>query len=182
MKNTCKIPMKPIVMLAFTIVVMLAVTATAFADSGSDVEITTKAEQSGNPLSRATFTVHRIIDSQPIKEITTDENGTAAISLSPGEYYLSNASVSYGYSPERARIFFSVTESDVTIEVTIQVDGDVDIAEGDNITVPKTGELPPILNYTLGIVFLIIAMLCGTCLVGQNKPEQNSRMGVSAYA
>jgi uncharacterized surface anchored protein len=147
------------------------------------VEIITRAEQSGSPLNGATFTVYRTSDNQRVGEATTDVNGKATISLSPGEYYLRNDAVQYGYLREQSRIFFTVkANGNVTVEVTIQRDANIPDADVGNITVPKTGELPPVLNYVLGAVFMAVALFCGIGLLNDQKPKPYKRKGALAYA
>jgi uncharacterized surface anchored protein len=138
---------------------------------------------SGNPLHGATFAVYRAIDSQRVGEITTDNNGRASISLNAGEYYLRNNSVQFGFLRERQRIFFTVGASgDVSVEVTIQRDKDIPYVEGGNITLPQTGELPPVMNYVLGTLFIVVALLCGAMLLSQRKRYLLMSKGVRAYA
>jgi uncharacterized surface anchored protein len=129
------------------------------------VEIFTRAELSGHPLHGATFAVYRVSDSQRVGEITTDANGRAVISLSPGEYYMRNNSVQFGFLREQSRIFFTVrANSNVTVEVTIQRDLDIPYVNYGDLTLPQTGELPPVMNYVLGVLFLAFAMVCGIVL------------------
>ena len=147
------------------------------------VEIITRAEQSGNPLDGASFTVYRADDKQRVGEVTTATDGRASISLTQGEYYLRNDSVQYGYLCERSRIFFDVgTNGDVTAEITIQRDASIPDVEDGNVTVPKTGELPPVLNYMLGTVFLAFALFCGIVLLRERKRYSYKRKGALAYA
>ena len=164
----------------------IATASSITAQPQSRVEITTRAEQSGNPLQGADFVVYRVSDNRRVGEVTTDADGEAAISLTAGEYYLRNSSVPYGFLREQARIFFTVGASgDVTVEVTIQRDGDIPYIDDGEITVPKTGELPPVLNYMLGTVFLAFALICGICLLRQRKRnsyKRNNRKGALAYA
>jgi len=147
------------------------------------VEISTRAEQSGNPLHGATFVVYRAIDSQRMGEVTTDMNGRATISLSAGEYYLRNTSVQFGFLQERVRIFFTVTNnSNVNVEVTIQRDGNIPYVDYGFIVLPATGELTPIMNYVLGSAFLALSLLCLVGILKQRKPHYNPRKGVKSYA
>jgi len=147
------------------------------------VEVITRAELSGNPLQGTGFTVYRADDNRLVGEATTDENGRAAISLTQGEYYMRNDSVQYGYLREQSRIFFTVgVNSDVTVEVTIERDASIPYVEDNDVTVPKTGELPPVMNYLLGTLLLALALLCGICLLRQRKRYSYKRKGALAYA
>jgi uncharacterized surface anchored protein len=146
--------------------------------SQSKVEVTTRAEQSGTPLTGAVFSVYRAGDNQRVGEITTDANGKASISLAQGEYYLRNDSVQYGFLRERSRIFFTVGASgNVAVEVTTQRDASIPYVDYGNITVPKTGELPPVMNFLVGTLFLAVAMFCGIGLINHKKPKRKIRMG-----
>jgi hypothetical protein len=149
----------------------------------SRVEIITRAEQSGNPLNGAVFTVYRVSDNERVGEVTTDVNGKASISLAQGEYYMRNDSVQYGFIIERSRIFFTVGASGtVTVEVTIQRDASIPYVDTGNITLPQTGELPPVMNYVIGTLFLFIALFCGYGLLSRQRPKKNRRKGALAYA
>jgi hypothetical protein len=156
--------------------------ATPSRPTQSRVDIITRAEISGNPLHGATFSVYRAIDSQRVGEITTDANGRATISLNAGEYYLRNNSVQFGFLRERSRIFFTVGTSDVSVSVTIQRDANIPYADYGFITLPQTGELPPVMNYVLGVLFMVVALLCGVLLFIQRTPKPFKRKGVKAYA
>jgi len=155
-----------------------------------NVEVFTRAETSGNPLHGATFAVYRVSDNQNVGEITTNVDGKATISLNAGDYYLRNNSVQFGFLREQSRIFFTVAEGNVYVEVTIQRDPDIPYAEVGIITLPQTGELPPVMNYVLGILFLAVSLLCGAVLFYLNKHDKqpkhpqnkNLRKGARAYA
>ena len=148
----------------------------------SRVEITTRAELSGHPLHGATFTVYRASDNQQVGEVTTDMNGKTVISLNAGEYYLRNNSVQYGFLRERSRIFFTVNNADVTVEVTIERDSaipDIDVDSPD-ITIPKTGEMPPVMNYVLGTLFFALALFCGIGLLHERKQQRQKMKRIHA--
>jgi len=153
------------------------------AQSQNRVEIITRAEQSGSPLNGAAFSIYRASDNQLVGEITTDANGRAEISLAQGDYYLRNNSVQFGYLLEKARIFFTVVASgEVTVEVTIQRDPNIPDADVGNIVLPQTGELPPIMNYLLGTLFSVAALLCGIGLLIPRKSKRDRRRGIKDYA
>ena len=137
------------------------------------VEIITRAEISGNPLHGATFGVYRAIDSQRVGEVTTDANGRAVIYLNAGEFYLRNTSVQLGFLQERARIFFTVAGSGgVTVEVMIQRDGSIPYADYGIIDLPQTGELTPIMNYTVGGVLMLLSLFSAAMLWKQHKQDK----------
>jgi hypothetical protein len=151
--------------------------------SQNQVEIITRAELSGNPLQGAGFTVYQSDDNQRVGEVTTDENGKASILLPQGEYYMRNDSVQYGYLREQSRIFFTVGASgDVFVEITIERDASIPYIDDGSVTVPKTGELPPVMNYLLGTLLLAVALLCCINLLRQRKRYSYKRKGALAYA
>jgi uncharacterized surface anchored protein len=141
----------------------------------SRVEIISRAEVSGHPLHGAVFEVYHAADNQRVGEVTTDMNGKAAVSLGAGEYYLRNNSVPYGFLREQSRIFFTVKNGDVTVEVTAQRDESIPYVEVGNINLPRTGELTPVMNYALGALSFALALLCGAALVFQYKQEQKQK-------
>ena len=133
---------------------------TAAPQRQGNIEIMARAEQSGNPIIGVTFGVYRVSDNARITEITTDMNGLAAMSLSPGEYYLRNYAVPFGFIHERARIFFTVSGTGmVRIDVTAQRDWNIPYADYGHIILPQTGELLPIWNYVSGAVFVSLGVL-----------------------
>jgi len=147
------------------------------------LEIITRAEQSGNLLQNASFSIYRVVDSQLVGNVSTDIDGKASISLDQGEYYMRNDSVLYGYLHEQSRIFFNVGASDsVTIEVTIQRDANMLDLEGGIITVPKTGELMPIMKYLQGTIFLKVALFCCIDLLIQQRLNNYKRKVAKTYA
>ncbi|MCL2546186.1 MAG: SpaA isopeptide-forming pilin-related protein [Oscillospiraceae bacterium] len=146
------------------------------------VDIITRTEKSGNPLHGATFAVYRAVDNQRVGEVTTDAQGRATISLGAGEYYLRNNSVQFGFLRERSRIFFTVGTSDVSVDITIQRDPNIPYADYGVINLPQTGELPPVMNYVLGVLFLAVALLCGVVILTQQTQKSIKGKGVKAYA
>jgi len=150
-----------------------------------NVQIIARAEQSGNLLQGAVFAVYRASDNTRLAELTTGANGQVTHQLAPGEYFLRQQRATFGYLPETARIFFTVEDGKtVVVEVTNQRDMDVPYVDG-NITLPQTGELPPVMNYVLGVLLLALAMMCGIGLMCQRKPKRDTRKnrrGIKAYA
>lgn len=154
--------------------------------SGGNVQIVARAEQSGNLLQGAVFAVYRVSDNTRLTELTTGANGQVTHQLAPGEYYLRQQRATFGYLPETSRIFFTVENGKtVVVEVTNQRDMDVPYAEGGNIALPQTGEQPPFMNYILGTLLLVFALLCGIGVISQRKPNKRNRKnrrGMKAYA
>jgi len=160
-----------------------ATTSTPRPTTGGTLQIIARAEQSGNLLSGAAFAVYRVSDGVRITELTTGADGRVTHALASGEYYLRQLRATFGYLPETARIFFTVENNQtVVVEVTNQRDKNIPYAEDGSITLPQTGELPPVMNYVMGGALLLVAMLYGIGLFKQRKPKPNNRKGAKAYA
>ena len=143
-----------------------------------NIEIMARAEQSGNPIIGMAFGVYRVSDNARITELTTDMNGLATMSLSPGEYYLRNYAVPFGFIHERARIFFTVSGTGtVRIDVTAQRDWNIPYADYGHIILPQTGELLPVWNYVLGAVFVLLGVLLIVKLWRDGKSDRDGRNG-----
>jgi len=173
---------------------MAAITVTAYAETPENaiyediveisyttmatgtLQIIVKAEQSGNPIYGTTFGVyHAAGNRQQIVELNTNVDGKISFPLEPGEYYLRNYQSPFGFLTENARIFFTIAENNVTIvEITMQRDMDIPYANDSNISLPQTGELPPVMNYVLGISLILISLLCGIGFLKQYKEKQET--------
>ena len=139
------------------------------------VQIVTRAEQSGNPVFGVTFGVYRASDNQRITEITTNVEGMASLDLPTGEYFLRNYAAPLGFNVERARIFFTVTNNgNVRVDITMQRDWSVPYVEYGIITLPQTGELLPIMNYVLGALFVAAGILLIVKLWKQGKSNNTN--------
>jgi uncharacterized surface anchored protein len=145
------------------------------------VEVTTRAEQSGNPVFGVTFAVYRTATGERVTEISTSTGGTASFAVPPGEYYLRNISVPMGFLSERARIFFTAgTQGAVSVDVTVQRDWSIPYADYGTITLPQTGERLPIRDYIIGAaaisagIFFTIKMF--------KKSINKNREGAKDYA
>lgn len=122
---------------------------------------------SGQPLSGAVFEVSSLSDNQKVGEVTSGSDGTAELTLTPGEYYLLEKTAPSGYKLETARIPFRVKAGNsVKVEITnMKDDGGQPIqpakpyppSGGTSINIPKTGEEFPTTDYTLAGVMFIIA-------------------------
>jgi uncharacterized surface anchored protein len=138
------------------------------------LQLVTRAEQSGNPLSGAVFGVYRVSDNSKVTELTTGADGRAAHALANGEYYLRQIRAPFGYLTETARIFFNVRDGQtVMVEVTNRRDANIPDAdvEGGIITLPQTGQDFPAVNYIVGVVMLLAASLCFVMLL-YSKPNE----------
>ena len=153
--------------------------------SGGNLQILARAEQTGDLLQGAAFVVYRVSDNSRITELVTDINGQVTHGLPPGEYFLRQIRATFGYLPETARIFFTVeNRQTIVVEVTNQRDVNISDSELEDIELPQTGELLPIVNYVFGGILLLVAMLCGIAiLTGRNHKEdrKNKKGDTKAY-
>lgn len=147
------------------------------------LKLVKRAAGSGQPLSGAVFEVFSLSDNKKVGEITSGSDGTAELSLTPGEYYLLEKTPPIGYRLETARILFRVKAGDtVKVEVTnLKDDGGQPVQPtkpnpptggSTNITIPKTGEVFPTLHYTLVGVMFALAGVCGCALWRERRKER----------
>jgi len=140
-----------------------------------------KAAGTGKPLFGAVFEVFSLSDNTKAGEITSGSDGTARLVLPAGEYYLQEKTAPAGYRLEPARILFRVKAgATVTVEVTnVKEDGRQPVQPSNPvqpgnssmpiISIPKTGEDFPTLNYTLAGLLFGIAGACGLILWRDRK-------------
>ena len=157
MRNTCKFALQLI--LVAWLVISASTTVFAAAPSGT-LHLTTRAEQSGNPVFGVYFGIYRAFDSARITSLITNVDGTASLPLTAGSYYLRNYGVPFGFLPETARIFFAVTNSDmVMVEITTQRDLNIQYMNCGPIMLPQTGEIFPRSNYLIGMALMGLSVL-----------------------
>ena len=139
-------------------------------DNQGMLRVITRAEQSGNMLSGVTFGVYRVSDGVRVADLATNLDGLATLRLPASEYYLRNLSAPFGFLPEQSRVFFTVTENGtVTVDITLLRDGNALYADDGKITLPQTGELLPIVNYVLGAMLILTALLFGAFAIRSRK-------------
>lgn len=142
-----------------------------------------RAAGSGQPLYGAVFEVFSLSDNKKVGGITSGSDGTAELSLTPGEYYLLEKTPPIGYRLETARILFRVKAGDtVKVEVTnVKDDGGQPVQPtkpnpptggSTNITIPKTGEVFPTQNYVLAGLMFAFAGVCGFALWWERRKER----------
>jgi uncharacterized surface anchored protein len=142
-----------------------------------------KKSENGKALSGAVFEVFSLSDNKKVGGITSGSDGTAALSLTPGEYYLLEKTPPIGYKLETARILFRVKAGDtVKVEVTnVKDDGGQPVQPtkpnpptggSTNITIPKTGEVFPTQNYVLAGLMFAFAGVCGFALWWERRKER----------
>lgn len=126
-----------------------------------------KAAGTGKPLAGAVFEVFSLSGNKKVGEIVSGADGTADLELSIGEYYLLEKTAPTGYKLETAKILFRVKlGATVKVEVTnMKDDGTQPVQPVDpgtpGISIPKTGEAFPTLNYVLAGLLFALAGLCG---------------------
>jgi uncharacterized surface anchored protein len=138
--------------------------------------LTVRAEQTGAPISGAIFGVYSASDNLRIAKLITDANGTANLSLSSGEYFLQEIEAPFGYLPDPARIFFTVSDNSVVrVDVTNQRDPDIPDANATDgfIYIPETGQRYPILNYVLGTALLVFSVTATGLLIWRRRKRKS---------
>jgi uncharacterized surface anchored protein len=140
------------------------------------LEIITRAEGSGNPLSGGLFSIYTAAENRRIAELTTETGGTAHIELEPGQYLIRELRPTYGFLLEAPHILVDVAEGRVTqIEITKQrdtaiLDIDADYDSG-KIYIPQTGQNMSLLHYGGGVVMLLISLFSAVFLI-KNKQSK----------
>ena len=150
-------------------------------DTGT-VKLVKKAAGSGQPLPGAIFEVFSLADNKKAGEITSGADGTAALSLPAGDYYLIEKTAPAGYKLESARILFRIKAGAVVkVEVTnIKEDGSQPVQPSKpnpptgtpGISIPKTGEAFPTLDYALAGLLFALAGACGIALWSERRKGQ----------
>jgi hypothetical protein len=134
------------------------------------LEITTRAEGSGNPLSGGLFSVYSF-DNRRIAQLTTGTGGLAYIELEPGQFFIRELRPTYGFLLEDSRILVDVAEGRVTrIEMTKERDMDIPYLDpyaygGGIIYIPPTGQDMSLFHYVGGGALLLIALIAGGFLL-----------------
>lgn len=138
------------------------------------VKLMKKAEGSGQPLPGAVFEVFSLADNKKAGEIISGADGTAALSLPAGDYYLLEKTAPEGFKLENARILFRIKAGAVVkVDVTnMKEDGSQPVQPSKpnpptgtpGISIPKTGEAFPTLDYALAGLLFALAGACGIAL------------------
>jgi len=141
------------------------------------LEIITRAEGSGNPLSGGLFSVYTAVGNRRVAELTTEAGGVAHVELEPGQYFIRELRPTYGFLLEDTRILVDVAESRVTqIEITKERDTDIpdldpDVCDSGKIYIPQTGQDMSLFHYGGGAVLLLISLLCIVFLFANKKSK-----------
>ena len=138
------------------------------------VKLMKKAAGSGQPLPGAVFEVFSIADNKKAGEIISGADGTAALSLPAGDYYLLEKTAPEGFKLENARILLRIKAGAVVkVDVTnMKEDGSQPVQPSKpnpptgtpGISIPKTGEAFPTLDYALAGLLFALAGACGIAL------------------
>jgi len=128
------------------------------------LEIITRAEGSGNPLSGGLFAIYTATGNRRITQLTTGTGGMVYIELEPGQYFIRELRPTYGFMLEDSRILVDVAEGRITqIEMTKERDMsipylDPDAYGGGIIYIPPTGQDRSMFHYVSGGILLLISL------------------------
>lgn len=142
------------------------------------LQIVKSAAGTGKRLEGAVFAVYAASGDKRLAELTTNNNGVATLELVPGDYYLKEQKAPDGFKVETARIFFTIRADGKTVA---EITNEKDTSEPTptpapeqpvtptnptaptvpEITIPKTGEAFPTLQYALAALCFGAAALCG---------------------
>lgn len=138
------------------------------------------AAGTGARLSGASFAVYAADGNKKLADLITGADGVAELDLPAGSYYLKERRAPEGFKLETARILFTITaDTKTNVEVTNEKEGAPAPSTpapstpgnpgtpGDTpqVTIPKTGEAFPILQYALAALLLAASALCGAALL-----------------
>ena len=142
-------------------------------DPSGELLLTKKAAGTGKLLPGAVFGIYRASDGVKVAEITTGNGGTAVLSLEPNSYYCVELKAPAGFILDSTRISFTIKDG-TTVEVDVtnmpvqdEPKPDEPKPEMPVITIPKTGEDFPTMNYALAMLCLGISLACGVKLRGK---------------
>ena len=152
------------------------------------LRIVKSAAGTGARLSGASFAVYLADGDKKVTDLITGTDGVAEFGLEPGSYYLKEQRAPEGFKLETARILFTITaDAKTNVEVTNEKEGAAAPApvpstpgnppvpknpgtpDTPQVTIPKTGELFPMLQYTLSALLLAASALCGAVLYRRRK-------------
>lgn len=136
-------------------------------DPAGDMLLIKKAAGTAKRLSGAVFGIYRASDGVKLTEITTGSDGTAILSLEPGNYYCIELKAPAGFTLDSTKIPFT-TKNNETVEVEVTNVPVQDTPKPDEpkstppvITIPKTGETFPVMHYALAAFCMGMALFCG---------------------
>lgn len=147
------------------------------------LRIVKSAAGTGARLSGASFAVYLADGDRKVADLITNADGVAELDLPVGSYYLKEQRAPEGFKLETARILFTVTaDTKTNVEVTNEKEGaptpvpsmpQNPETPGDTpqVTIPKTGEAFPTLQYALALLCLGVSALCGVALYRKREPQ-----------
>jgi len=145
------------------------------------LEIITRAEGSGNPLSGGLFAIYTSTDNRRIAQLTTGTGGLTYIELEAGQYFIRELRPTYGFLLEDLRILVDVAEGRVTqIEMTKERNFEIPYLDPDTygggiIYIPQTGQDMSLLHYGGGAFLLLISLVsAGFLVLKKGTPKQQS--------
>lgn len=150
-------------------------------EQAGTLRIVKSAAGTGARISGASFAVYSATGDKKVADLITGADGVAELDLPAGGYYLKEQRAPEGFKLETARILFTVTaDAKTVVEVTNEKEGAPTItpstpapSEPENpgtpgdtpqVTIPKTGEAFPTLQYALAALLLAVSALCGAAL------------------
>lgn len=152
-------------------------------EKAGTLRIVKSAAGTGARLSGASFAVYMADGNKKVADLITGADGVAELDLPVGGYYLKEQRAPEGFKLETARILFTITaDTKTNVEVTNEKEGAPTPApstpqnpgtpdDTPQVTIPKTGETFPTLQYALAAFLLAVSTLCGAALYRKRKPQ-----------
>lgn len=152
-------------------------------EKAGTLRIVKSAAGTGARLSGASFAVYMADGNKKVADLITGADGVAELELPVGGYYLKEQRAPEGFKLETARILFTITaDTKTNVEVTNEKEGAPKPTpttpqnpgtpnDTPQVTIPKTGETFPTLQYALAALLLAVSTLCGAALYRKRKPQ-----------
>lgn len=149
------------------------------AEKTGTLRIVKSAAGTGTRLSGVVFAVYDSTNKK-LMDLVTKADGVIEFDLVSGSYYLKETSAPVGYRLETARIPFTISAGSKTVaEITNEkATGEAETEALNNIpeiTIPKTGEPFPMLQYALALMCFGAAAMCGYGVYRQYKKKPDNQ-------